>query len=88
MSAAFDANRRLAELALWLDQGASWIDNVTGDARRAPGDVEVTFDRAELETFVTGLRGATRSLLGLVQPVPPDIGGKARGGHLRLVASS
>jgi hypothetical protein len=36
-------------------------------------EVAVTFDRAELEGFVSGLRGVARTLVGLAQPVPPPV---------------
>jgi hypothetical protein len=48
--------------------------------------VTVTFDQAELETFITGFRGVARVLMGLAQPgVPPPIATAPQGRHLRLV---
>lgn len=71
----FDANKRLAEIALWTDSGARWIDRAT--ASKQPngqrGEVTVTLDRRELEAFVIGLRRVSQSLLGIVQPVPPPL---------------
>jgi hypothetical protein len=71
----FDANRRLAEIALWTDGAARWIERATQQER--PGGrhdpVTVTFRRAELEAFVSGLRGVAQSLLGLAQPAPPPV---------------
>jgi hypothetical protein len=92
----FDANRRLAEIALWTDAGAHWIGREVErklSDRRAE-DVTVTFDRAELERFVLGLRWISRSLLGLAQPVPPLVvtdhpqpkAGWSPGPALRVVA--
>jgi hypothetical protein len=71
MSATFDANRRLAEVALWLDGSARWVEQATEAVRTAPRQrqVTVTLDRAELETFVAGFRGVARVLMGLAQPV-------------------
>ena len=68
----FDANRRLAELALWIDGGARWIESATVSARqeRHHEDVVVTFDRDELEAFIAGFRSIARAMLGLAQPVP------------------
>jgi hypothetical protein len=76
-TAAFDADRRLAGLALWVDQGARWVDQATAAARQLPPargrgeEVRVVFDRRELDAFVAGLRGVARGLLGLAQPMPP-----------------
>ena len=73
----FDADRRLADLALWVDQGARWIDHATAAARQPPPahdrgeQVRVVFDRRELDAFVAGLHAVARGLLGLAQPVPP-----------------
>jgi hypothetical protein len=48
-SAAFNANQRLAEVALWVDAGAGWIDRTTDRARAGrSGRVAVAFERAEL----------------------------------------
>ena len=71
----FDANRRLAEIALWTDGSARWIEQATAPRQSAcrSDHVTVTFRRDELETFVSGLRGVARSLLGLAQPVPPPV---------------
>jgi hypothetical protein len=88
MSETFDANRRLAEAALWVDGSARWVDRATEAARStAPRrrQVTVTFDQAELETFITGFRGIARMLMGLAQPVPPPIPVAPQGRHLRLV---
>ena len=88
MSEAFDANRRLVEVALWVDGSARWVDRATETARAtAPRQwqVTVTFDQAELETFITGFRGVARLLMGLAQPVPPPISMAPQGRHLRLV---
>jgi hypothetical protein len=88
MSETFDANRRLAEVALWVDGSACWVDRATEAARTAAPhrrQVTVTFDQAELETFVTGLRGVARVLMGLAQPVPPPITTASQGRHLWLV---
>jgi hypothetical protein len=89
MSAVLDANRRMAELVLWLDEGARWFEHATAASRLvAPRGrtVEVTFNRAELEVFVTGLRGVSRSLMGLAQPVPPPLPAPpAAHRHLRVV---
>jgi transposase len=88
MSETFDANRRLAEVALWADGSARWVDRATEAARSAAPrrrQVTVTFDQAELETFVTGFRGVARMLMGLAQPVPPPISAAPQGRHLRLV---
>jgi hypothetical protein len=71
MSETFDANRRLAEVALWVDGSARWVDRATEAARAAASrwrQVTVTFDQAELETFITGLRGVAHVLMGLAQP--------------------
>jgi hypothetical protein len=88
MSETFDANRRLAEVALWVDGSARWVDQATEAARVAAPrrrQVTVTLDRAELETFVTGLRGIARVLMGLARPVPPPVATASQGRHLRLV---
>jgi hypothetical protein len=88
MSETFDANRRLAEAALWVDGSARWVDRATEAARTAAPrrrQVTVTFDQAELETFVTGFRGIARVLMGLAQPVPPPVATASQGRHLRLV---
>ena len=88
MSGTFDANRRLAEIALWADSSARWLDRATGAARAAAprqGQVTITLDRAELEGFVSGFQGVARALLGLAQPVPPPVPTKARRPELRLV---
>jgi transposase len=88
MSETFDANRRLAEAALWVDGSARWVDRATEAARStAPRrrQVTVTFDQAELETFITGFRGVARMLMGLAQPVPPPITTASQGRHLWLV---
>lgn len=86
---AFNANQRLAEIALWLDASASWADRATAQARagRSGKTIVVTFERAELETFVSGLRGVARALMGLAQPVPPPLPEppQTRSSHLRLV---
>lgn len=84
---AFNANQRLAEVALWVNAGAGWIDHVTGQARTArQGEVTITFERTELETFVSGLRAVSRTLMGLAQPVPPPLPEPPlTRGHLRLV---
>jgi hypothetical protein len=78
MSKTFDANHRLAELALWLNDGSRWLDRATTPADaatpRTRRTVHIAFDRAELETFAAGLRGVARSLMGLAQPVPPFFG--------------
>jgi transposase len=87
MSETFDANRRLAEVALWADGSARWVDQATEAARTAAPrrrQVTVTFDQAELETFVTGFRVA-RVLMGLAQPMPPPVATASQGRHLRLV---
>ncbi len=47
--------------------------------------VTVTYDQAELETFITGFRGVARVLMGLAQPVPPAVAAAPQGRHLRLV---
>ena len=85
MSETFDANRRLAEIALWADGSARWLDRATGAARAASrqGQITITLDRAELEGFVSGFQGIARALLGLAQPVPPPIPVAPR--RLRLV---
>ena len=88
MSGTFDANRRLAEIALWMDGGARWLERATEAARMsAPraGRVTVTLDRAELEGFVAGFRGVARALVGLAQPVPPPVPVASRHPRLRLV---
>jgi hypothetical protein len=88
MSETFDANRRLTEVALWADGSARWVDWATEAARTAAPrrrQVTVTFDQAELETFVTGFRGIARVLMGLAQPVPPPVATASQGRHLRLV---
>jgi hypothetical protein len=72
----FDANRRLAEIALWSDSGARWIERATAAelTDQARGNlVAVTFRRNELEAFVRGMRITARSLLGIAQPVPPPV---------------
>jgi transposase len=82
------SNRRLAEVALWVDGSARWVDRATEAAQAAAPrrrQVTVTFDQAELETFVTGFRGMARVLIGLAQPVPPPISTASQGCHLRLV---
>jgi hypothetical protein len=64
------------------------VDRATEAARAsAPRrrQVTVTFDQAELETFVTCFRGIARVLMGLAQPVPPPISTASQGCHLRLV---
>jgi hypothetical protein len=68
----FNANRRLAEIALWTDGGARWIEQATAPEQptNRSDRVTVTFRRDELEKFVSGLRVVSRSLLGLAQPVP------------------
>ena len=76
MSGTFDANRRLAEIALWADGGARWVDRVTEAARATSPHrrhVTITLDRAELDSFVSGFQGIARALMGLAQPVPPPI---------------
>lgn len=89
----FDANQRLAQIAVWTDAGAAWIGQ---EAARADGEAEevtLTLRRDELERFVSGMRWISRSLLGLAQPIPPlppachrpTDGGGAR---LRLVGGS
>jgi transposase len=88
MSETFDANRRLAEIALWVDGSARWMDRATETVRAAAPrrrQVTVTFDQAELETFITGFRGVARVLMGLAQPVPPPVAAAPQGRHLRLV---
>jgi hypothetical protein len=63
------------------------VDRTTEAARAAAPrqrQVTVTFDQAELKTFVTGLRGVAPVLMGLVQPVP-SISAASQGRHLRLV---
>ncbi len=90
MSGPFDADRRLAEVALWVDGAARWVDRATEAARattlpRPRPEVTVTFDRAELEGLVSGLRGVARTLVGLAQPVPPPISTPSSGHRLRLV---
>jgi len=85
VSETFDANRRLAEIALWADGGARWLDRVTETARvAAPRQrrVTITLDRAELDGFVSGFQGIARALLGLAQPVPPPIPTGTRRLHL------
>ena len=82
------SNCRLAEIALWADGSAHWVDRATEAARAAAPrrrQVTVTFDQAELETFVTGFRGFARVLMGLAQPVPPPVATAPQGRHLRLV---
>jgi hypothetical protein len=71
-----------------MDGSARWVDCATEAARAAAPrrrQVTVTFDQAELETFVTGFRGITRMLMGLAQPIPPPISAASQGRHLRLV---
>jgi hypothetical protein len=87
MSTSFDANRRLAEIALWVDGSARWVEQATEAARAAPRQrqVTVTLDHAELETFVAGFRGVARVLMGLAQPVPPPVSTASSCRHLRLV---
>jgi hypothetical protein len=75
------SNRRLAEVARWVDR-ATEAARAAAPRRR---QVTVTFDQAELETFVTGFRGIARVLMGLAQPVPPPISTASQGCHLRLV---
>ena len=72
---------RLAEVARWVDR-ATEAARAAAPRRR---QVTVTFDQAELETFVTGFRGIARVLMGLAQPVPPPISTASQGCHLRLV---
>ena len=82
------SNRRLAEVALWADGSARWVDRATEAAWAAAPrrrQVTVTFDQAELETFVTGFRGIARVLMGLAQPMPPPVATASQGRHLRLV---
>ena len=86
----FDANRRLAELALWVDDGAHWIDQATvarAQRQNHGGDVVVTFDRNDLETFVRGLRTVATSMLGMAQPMPPLLPSSRVRPALRLVRS-
>jgi hypothetical protein len=75
MSETFDANRRLAEIALWVDGSARWVDWATEAARTAAPrrrQVTITFDRTKLETFATGLRCRPRADgLGSAGVVPP-----------------
>jgi hypothetical protein len=81
----FDANRRLAEIALWTDAGARWVGQAILHGQPDRHDqVTVTFRRAELEAFVTGLRGVAQSLLGFAQPVPPPVPTTRPDGRPRL----
>ena len=85
---SFDANARLAQIALWLDEGVRWMDRATEQAQaNQRGTVTVTFNRAELAAFLSGFRGVSRALLGIAQPVPPPLPRAPKGGppHLRLV---
>jgi hypothetical protein len=88
----FDANRRLAEVALWLDGTARWLDDAVEPARAAAlagsrHRISLTFDREELGLLVSGLRGVARTLMGVAQPVPPSLPAPplARRHHLRVV---
>jgi hypothetical protein len=83
----FDANRRLAEIALWTDDGAHWIEQTTAQRANRAAHVTVTFRRDELERFVSGLRSVSRTLLGLAQPVPLPVAipPAAERPYLRLV---
>jgi hypothetical protein len=84
----FNANARLAQIALWIG-GERWLDHSTERVRATRrGIVTVTFDRAELEALLSGVRGVSRSLLGIAQPVPPPIPmPRSEPPHLRLVSS-
>jgi hypothetical protein len=86
---SFDANARLAQIALWLDDGARWMDQAAERARvDQTGAVTVTFNRAELAAFLSGFRGVSRALLGIAQPVPPPLPTSTRKpSPLRLVKS-
>ena len=69
MTETFDANRRMAEVALWIDGTARWLDHAVEPARStAPAGgrhrISLTFDREELELLVSGLRGVARTLMG------------------------
>jgi hypothetical protein len=86
---SFDANARLAQIALWLDGGAGWIEQATAQARSDRVQaVTVTFSRRELDTFLSGLRCVAGALMGIAQPVPPPLPVQRRGSpKLRLVKS-
>jgi hypothetical protein len=61
------------------------VDRATEAAQAAAPrrrQVTVTFDQAELETFVTGFRGMARVLIGLAQLVPPPVTTASHGRHL------
>jgi hypothetical protein len=78
MTETFDANRRLAEVALWADGTARWLEQVVKPTQAAaPAGsrhrINLTFSREELELLVSGLRGVARTLMGLAQPVPPPL---------------
>jgi hypothetical protein len=87
MSAAFDTNRPLAEIALWADGGARWVEQATEAARAAPRQrqVTITLDPAQPETFIAGFRKVARGLMGLAQPVPPPASPASKVCHLRLM---
>jgi hypothetical protein len=74
VSGTFDANRRLAEIALWVDGGARWLDRATEAARRAAPRqcrVTITLDRAELDGFVSGFQGISPGAPGAGPARPP-----------------
>jgi hypothetical protein len=91
MTETFDANRRLAEVALWVDGTARWLEQAVERARAAAPTssrhrISLTFDPGELELLVTGLRGVARTLMGVAQPVPPPLAtAPAVCRHLRVV---
>jgi hypothetical protein len=71
----FDANRRLAQVALWTESAARWIEQATAQERHACRRdlVTLTLKRSDLELFVSGLDSVAKSLLGLALPVPPVV---------------
>jgi hypothetical protein len=90
MTEPFDANRRLAEVALWIDGASRWLEQAVEPARAsAPAGsrhrITLTFDRGELELLASGLRGVARTLMGVAQPVPPLPAAPVAHRHLRVV---
>ena len=77
MNEPFDANRRLAEAALWVEGTARWLDRAVGSISPADGAdtgmVSVTMPRDDLELFLSGMRGVARTLMGIAQPTPPPL---------------
>jgi hypothetical protein len=90
MNEFFDANQRLAEVALWADGTARWLDHAVGPLSPAGGAhagmVNVTFSRKDLELLLSGMRGVARTLMGIAQPTPPPLPAPLPSrGYLRVV---